>query len=86
MALLNRILTGIRARAASLIDAVPPYRRIEGRLTAKEATPDGLYFILVNDEMVEVDWLTFDTLMEGEALRVRSTRAYKAINIDRLSP
>ncbi len=86
MGLLERIFQAIRSRATSVIDAAPPYRRIEGRLTAKEATPDGLYYVLINDDMVEVDWLTFDTLLEGEALRIRATRAYKAINIDRLSP
>lgn len=70
----------------SLADAFPPYRRIEGRLVAKEVTPDGRYYILVQEEMVEVDSHTFDTLLEDEALMVRCTRAYRAINIDRLLP
>ena len=67
-------------------EAAPPYRRIEGRLVAKERGPEGTYNILVEDEVVEVDWLTFDTLMVGEALRIRCTRDNKAIDIDRLLP
>lgn len=69
-----------------VLHAVPPYRRLEGNLTSKEARPDGTYFILVADEIIQVDWLTFDTLMVGEALRVRATRDNEAINIDRLMP
>ncbi len=72
--------------ARSLADTAPPYRRLEGRLVAKDVTPDGRYYILVEEEMVEVDSLTFDILMVGEALRVRCTRGYRAINIDRLLP
>ena len=83
--LLNRILHIIRTRAVSFVDTVPPYKRVEGLLMAKEATPDGRYYLLVKEEMIEVDWLTFDTLMEGEALRIRSTRGYKAISIDRIA-
>ena len=66
--------------------ALPPYPRIEGRLVAKEAAPDGTLYILVDEEMVEVDRFTFDTLMEGEALRIRCTRDYRAIAIDRVVP
>ena len=68
------------------LDALPPYRRIEGRLVAKEASKDGTHYILVDSRMVEVDRFTFDTLMEGEALRVRATRSFRAISIDRLLP
>ena len=53
---------------------------------AKEAASDGTYYILVNEEMVELDWFTFDTLMEGEALRIRCTRDNRAISIDRVVP
>ena len=67
------------------LDAVPPYRLIEGRLTAKESN-DGAYYILVDSRMVEVDGLTYETLIEGEALRIRATRSFRAINIDRLVP
>ena len=66
--------------------ALPPYRRIEGRLVAKEAASDGTYYILVDEEMVELDSFTFDTLMEGEALRIRCTRDNRAISIDRVVP
>ena len=68
------------------LDALPPYRKIEGRLDAKESSADGRHFLLVDSQMVEVDWFTYETLMEGEALRVRATRSYRAINIDRIVP
>jgi hypothetical protein len=71
---------------AWVLYAVPPYRRFEGTLTSKEARPDGTYFILVADEIIQVDWLTYDMLMVGEAIRVRATRDNEAINIDRLMP
>ena len=70
---------------AAFIDPLPPYKWIEGRLDAKEHR-FGRHFLLVDREIVEVDWLTFDTLAEGEALKVRSTRSNKAISIDRLVP
>ena len=72
--------------ANAILDASPPYRRVEGVMTDKEATEDGRFYILVGNEIVEVDWLTHDTLMVGEALRVRCTRSMRAINIDRLVP
>ena len=55
-------------------------------MIAKEATADGRFLLLVNDEIVQVDRLTFDTLRLGEALRLRCTRSNKAIEIDRLLP
>ena len=76
----------IRHITAWVLYAVPPYRRFEGNLTSKEARPDGTYFILVADEIIQVDWLTYEMLMVGEALRVRATRDNEAINIDRLMP
>ena len=76
----------IRYITAWVLYAVPPYRRFEGSLTSKEARPDGTYFILVAGEIIQVDWLTYDMLMVGEALRVRATRDNEAINIDRLMP
>ena len=80
------VLRTAKLIAGSLVDASPPYRRLEGIMVAKEATSDGRYYILLQEEMVEVDSLTFGILMVGEALRVRCTRGYRAINIDRLSP
>ena len=71
---------------SSLIDALPPYLYIEGRLAAKEHRPAGGYYLLVDTEVVEVDWLTYETLVVGEPLRVRATRTHKAVSIDRLVP
>ena len=85
-AIAKRLRQALKSVLGALLDALPPYRRIEGTLVAKEAREDGSYFLLVDGEIVEVDWLTFDTLMIGEALRIRSTRDNKAINIDRLLP
>ena len=76
----------VRQITAWVLYAVPPYRRIEGNLISKEARPDGSYYILVADEIVQVDWLTYEMLMVGEALRIRATRDNEAINIDRLMP
>ena len=76
----------LKAIIGAFVDSVPPYRWVEGRLEAKEIGPGGLHYLLVDNEMVQVDWVTFDTLMDGEALRIRCTRDYKAISIDRLSP
>lgn len=82
VALLRRVGTS----AQSVLSTAPPYRRIEGSLVAKEAIANGRYFILVDAEIVEVDWLTFETLIEGEALRIRATRDNRALSIDRLLP
>ncbi len=75
-----------RRWGASMIDALPPYRRVEGILTDKGTDTRGNHYILVNEEIIGVDWLTYETLITGEALRIRTTRANQAINIDRLSP
>ena len=80
------ILRGIGTSAQGFVSAAPPYRRIEGSLVAKEAMANGRFFILVDAEIVEVDWLTFDMLIEGEALRIRATRDNRALTIDRLLP
>lgn len=69
-----------------MIDALPPYKRVEGVLADKGTDTRGNHYILVNNEIIGVDWLTFDLLIIGEALRIRATRANQAINIDRLSP
>ena len=76
----------IRHITVWVLYAVPPYRRFEGNLKSKEARSDGTYFILVADDIIQVDWLTYEMLMVGEALRVRATRDNEAINIDRLMP
>lgn len=74
----------LRARFAAAIDALPPYRNVHGLLMAKDVSPDGLYYVTVADQRVEIDWLTYDTLVIGENLRIRATRSYIAINIDRV--
>ena len=81
-----RAIQAVRSTLTSLVDAFPPYLHIEGRLTAKEHRPSGAYYLLVDTEVVEVDWLTYETLVVGEPLRVRATRTHKAVNIDRLVP
>lgn len=78
--------TALKSTARTLLDSVPPYRTIEGRLEQKEERSEGEYYILVASEILQVDGITYKTLMVGEALRVRSTRSNKAISIDRLSP
>ena len=84
--LLYRLARFFRRWAASMIDALPPYKRVEGLLTDKGADARGNYHILVDGEIIGVDWLTYETLIVGEPLRIRATRANQAINIDRLSP
>ena len=69
-----------------MVDALPPYRRVEGLLADKGTDARGNHYILVGTEIIGVDWLTFELLMIGEPLRIRATRANQAINIDRLSP
>ena len=69
-----------------MVDALPPYKRVEGLLADKGTDTRGNYYILVGTEIIDVDWLTFELLMIGEPLRIRATRANQAINIDRLSP
>ena len=68
-----------------MVDALPPYKRVEGLLADKGTDTRGNYYILVGTEIIGVDWLTFELLMIGEPLRIRATRANQAINIDRLS-
>lgn len=70
----------------TLVDALPPYSRVEGPLEAKEMDPRGRHYILVESAWIEVDGATFDTLEMGERLRVRYTKGDRAINIDRLQP
>jgi len=65
---------------------MPPYKKLEGILIAKESKNEGQYFVLIASEIIEVDWLTYSRLVEGEALRILATRDNKAISIDRLLP
>ena len=65
---------------------MPPYKKLEGILIAKESKNEGQYFVLIASEIIEVDWLTYSRLIEGEALRILATRDNKAISIDRLLP
>ena len=80
------LLRTISIILTTLKDAIPPYRKIEGVLDCKESSKDDNYFLLVGNEIIQVDELTFSELMVGEALRIRSTRSMKAISIDRLTP
>ena len=86
MVVASRLAEAVRALVSALLDAAPPYRRIEGRLAAKDAGPDGRFYIYVGPDRVEVDWLTFDMLEVGEGLRARCTRSNRAVNIDRVLP
>ena len=69
-----------------MVDALPPYKRVEGILADKGTDTRGNHYLLVGTEIIGVDWLTFELLIIGEPLRIRATRANQAINIDRLSP
>ena len=80
------LLRTISIILTTLKDAIPPYRKIEGVLDGKESSKDDNYFLLVGNEIIQVDELTFGELMVGEALRIRSTRSMRAISIDRLTP
>ena len=80
------LLRTISIILTTLKDAIPPYRKIEGVLDGNESSKDDNYFLLVGNEIIQVDELTFNELMVGEALRIRSTRSMKAISIDRLTP
>ena len=70
----------------TLEDAFPPYRKVEGPLENKETGSNGKRYICIGSARVEVDENTFNSLVEGENLRVRYTRGNRAINIDRLMP
>ena len=68
-----------------IFDAFPPYRYADGLLEGKEYLyQEGRYVISVSSARVEVDGFTFDNLMIGEQVKVRLTRAGRAVNIDRI--
>ena len=69
----------------TLVDAIPPYHRVEGVLEDKEIGPRGSSYICVGSARIEVDRATYDTLTVGEQLRVRYTKGKRAVNIDRLA-
>ena len=66
-----------------LVDAFPPYYVAEGVLSSKEVGSNGRYFIYINGARIAVDRSTFETLSAGERIRVRYTRGYRAVSIDR---
>ena len=47
--------------------------------------PDGSYYVLVGLARAEVDRTTYESLEVGETVRLRYTRANKAVNIDRFT-
>ena len=73
----------VKPWVSTLWDAVPPFNLAEGPLTDKEIGDDGTCYIAVGSARVEVDRVTFEMLELGELIRVRYTRANRAINIDR---
>ena len=71
----------------SFVDSCPPYIHIEGLLEGKEVLDDNdKTVIYISSKRVEVDPYTFGILMIGENLRIRSTRSYRAVSIDRIMP
>ena len=71
----------------SFVDSCPPYIHIEGLLEGKEVLEDNdKTVIYISSKRVEVDPYTFGILMIGENLRIRSTRSYRAVSIDRIIP
>lgn len=84
--LMTKLATFLRAWGAAMIDALPPYKKFEGLLADKGVDARGHYHILVDNEIIGVDWLTFEMLIVGEPVRVRATRANQAISVDRLLP
>ena len=68
------------------IDSVPPYRIANGALEDKGVDSAGRPYILLGVLRIEVDAGTLDALEVGERLKVRHTRGYRAINIDRILP
>ena len=71
----------------SFVDSCPPYILIEGLLEGKEVLDDNEKTVIyISSKRVEVDPYTFGILMIGENLRIRSTRSYRAVSIDRIIP
>ena len=71
----------------SFVDSCPPYIHIDGLLEGKEVLDDNdKTVIYISSKRVEVDPYTFGILMIGENIRIRSTRSYRAVSIDRIVP
>ena len=71
----------------SFVDSCPPYIHIDGLLEGKEVLDNNdKTVIYISSKRVEVDPYTFGILMIGENLRIRSTRSYRAVSIDRIIP
>mgnify|MGYP001317993379 FL=1 len=80
------VLGRVKLFISECLDSCPPYKSVEGLLEVKEVDDKERYFIYISSEKIQVDLATFEILMIGENLKVRFTRAKKAINIDRLIP
>ena len=59
---------------------------VQGRLIDKNKSDFGDCHILVEQELIIVDEMTFNALVVGEALKLRITRDNRAIEIKRLVP
>jgi hypothetical protein len=86
LAAVNRLRRALQRWVWSLGDSIPPYRVVKAPLDAKEAAPNGKFYIYVRGARVEIDGATFDILTAGEMIRVRYTRGHRAINIDVFLP
>jgi len=86
VSLVNRSLRWFRRWVWNLRDAVPPYRVVKGTLREKGVSSARRPYILLSVDRIEIDVDTLDALEVGERLRVRHTRGYRAINIDRIMP
>ena len=86
VSLVNRSLRWFRRWVWNLRDALPPYRVVKGTLKEKGISPAGMPYILLNVDRIEIDMGTLDALEVGDRLRVRHTRGYRAINVDRIMP
>ena len=45
---------------------MPPYKKLEGILIAKESKNEGQYFVLIASEIIEVDSLTIVDLLKAK--------------------
>ncbi len=79
----NSLWRFLQRTSESIKDIIPPYHTVEGPLLEKEPGSDGVGYIWVKGERVEVDLDTFQTLQKGEGLRVSYTRRKKVISIER---
>ena len=81
-----KVLSVLRSGGANFVDIFPPYKRVEGQLRYKGTVSHCEHNLLIEEQIVLVDWLTFETLIVGEPLRILMTRTNRAISIDRVSP